>query len=284
MKIYIDGYYYEKEEAKISVFDHGFLYGDGIFEGIRIYNGKIFKLHEHILRLFSSAKSIALEIDKSIEEMEKLVEEAVTYNEKKNGYIRLVITRGDGPLGIDPFQCKKSKIIIIVSDIQIYPVECYQKGIEIMTSSYRRIPATSLDPRIKSLNYLNNILAKIEARRNNYLECIMLNSEGFVAECTADNIFIIKNDELLTPASFHGALEGITRNTVIKLSENLDIKCKETSLTTYDLYNASECFLTGTGAEIMPVVKIDGRNIGNGKPGLISDKIAEEFKKFVNSF
>jgi branched-chain amino acid aminotransferase len=283
MKIYIDGTYYDRENAKISVFDHGLLYGDGIFEGIRIYNNKIFKLHEHIVRLYQSAKSILLDIPMSIEEMEKAVIDAVKTNNKINGYIRLVITRGDGPLGLDPFQCKKSKVIIIVDDIKLYPEEFYKKGIEIMTSTYRRVPSVCLDPKVKSLNYLNNILAKIEAKNKNYLESILLNTSGYVAECTADNIFIIKNNEVLTPASYHGALEGITRNTVLELANSLDLKTSETSLTPYDLYNAEECFLTGTGAELIPVVKIDERIIGNGTPGAVTQKISSSFKTLVNS-
>jgi branched-chain amino acid aminotransferase len=281
MKIYIDGQYYEKEEAKISVFDHGLLYGDGIFEGIRIYNGKIFKLSEHVQRLYYSAKAIFLDIGIVPEEMEKLLIESVKINDKKEGYIRLVVTRGEGPLGIDPFQCRKPCIIIIVSDIQLYPKEFYEKGIEIITSSYRRIPAQCFDTRIKSLNYLNNILAKIEAKRNNYLESIMLNTDGYVAECTADNIFIVKNNTLITPSGTSGALEGITRNSVLEISENIKMKNTVSILTTYDLYNADECFLTGTGAEIMPVIKIDGRTIGKGTPGSLTKKIIEEFRKII---
>lgn len=205
MKIYIDGKYYDREDAKISVFDHGLLYGDGVFEGIRIYNTKVFKLEEHIERLYRSARAILLEIPMTKEEMGNAALDAVKINEKENGYIRLIVTRGEGQLGIDPVSCKKATVIIIVSDIQLYPEEYYKNGIEIVTASSRRIPSDALDPRVKSLNYLNNIMAKLEARQAGYLEAVMLNKEGFVAECTGDNIFIVKNDELFTPSPYHGA-------------------------------------------------------------------------------
>ncbi|MBI5025302.1 MAG: branched-chain-amino-acid transaminase [Nitrospirae bacterium] len=283
MKIYIDGKYYDKSDAKISVFDHGLLYGDGVFEGIRIYNGKVFKLKEHIERLYQSAKAILLEIPMPKEEMENAVFDAVKINGKKNGYIRLIVTRGEGPLGIDPTPCKRATVIIIVSDIQLYPDEYYKKGIEIITAPSRRIPSDCLDPRIKSLNYLNNIMAKIEARQAGCLEAVMLNKEGFVAECTGDNIFIVKHNELLTPAPYHGALDGITMRTVIEIAESLGIKTHETTLTRYDLYNADECFMTGTGAEVIPVIKIDGRVIGDGRPGNATRRLIEIFKKLIIS-
>ncbi|HOV12826.1 MAG TPA: branched-chain-amino-acid transaminase [Spirochaetota bacterium] len=282
MKIFIDGKFYAKEDAKVSVFDHGLLYGDGVFEGIRIYNGKIFKAKEHIVRLYESAKAIFLKIEYTQDEMEKLLNEAVKVNEKKDGYIRLIVTRGDGPLGIDPFQCAKSKLIIIVGDITLYPKEFYEKGIEIITSSYRRMPSESLDPRIKSLNYLNNILAKIEAKQNNYFESVMLNTKGFVAECTGDNIFTVKNNVIITPPSYDGALEGITRNTVLQLANKIGFETREMSLTRYDLYNSNECFLTGTGAEIIPVVKIDNNIIGDGVCGNVTKKVILEFRRFVS--
>ena len=281
MKIYIDGKYYDKENAKISVFDHGFLYGDGVFEGIRIYNSKIFKLEEHIDRLYDSAKAIFLEINQSKEEMTKLLNESVKINNKTNGYIRLVISRGDGPLGLDPFQCEKSKTVIIVSDIQLYPKEFYENGIEIISSSYRRIPSESFDPRIKSLNYLNNIMAKVEARKNNFFEAILYNTKGFVAECTGDNIFLVKKNELFTPSKSDGALEGITRNCVIDLAKNKSIKVNEVNLTRFDLYSADECFLTGTGAENMPVTKIDGRVIGAGNCGALTKLLIDEYQNLV---
>ncbi|NOY65302.1 MAG: branched-chain-amino-acid transaminase [Nitrospirae bacterium] len=281
MKIYIDGGYYEKVDAAVSVFDHGLLYGDGVFEGIRIYNGKVFKLRAHIERLYQSAKAIYLEIPMSRDELEDAVLKTVEINQKDNGYIRLIVTRGEGPLGIDPVQCKGPTVIIIVADIQLYPEEYYKKGIEIITASTRRIPSDCLDPRVKSLNYLNNILAKIEARQAGCQEAVMLNTQGFVAECTGDNIFIVKDGELLTPSPCHGALDGITMRTVLELAESLGIRIRETTLTCYDLYNADECFLTGTGAEIVPVVKIDGRVIGNGYPGKVTRLLTEEFRSLL---
>jgi branched-chain amino acid aminotransferase len=275
--IYIDGEFYKKEDARISVYDHGLLYGDGIFEGIRIYKKKIFRLKEHIERLFQSAKAIRLSIPLDANEMEKVVINTVKLSKKQDGYIRLVITRGVGSLGIDPMKCKKATIIIIVDDIQLYPAEYYQKGIKILTASSRRITPDSLDPRIKSLNYLNNIMAKMEATNSGCQEAVMLNREGYVAECTADNIFIVSGDDLLTPAGSKGALNGITKNEVIKIAKKKRIKTKETELTQYDLYNANECFLTGTGAEVIPVVEIDSRVIGHGKPGEITQTLMKEF-------
>ncbi len=283
MKIYIDGKYYDRADAKISVFDHGLLYGDGVFEGIRIYNGRVFKLKDHIARLYMSAKAILLEIPMTKDEMENAVLYTVIKNKKKNGYIRLIVTRGEGQLGIDPASCKKATVIIIVSDIQLYPDEYYKNGIEIITASSRRIPSDCLDPRIKSLNYLNNIMAKLEARQAGCLEAVMLNKEGFVAECTGDNIFVVKGVELFTPAPYHGALDGISMRTVMEIAETLGIKTHETTLTRYDLYNANECFMTGTGAEIIPVIKIDGRIIGKGKPGEITGKLIDAFKKLTNN-
>jgi len=283
MKIYIDGKYYDKADAKVSVFDHGLLYGDGIFEGIRIYNGKVFRLKEHIERFYESAKAIILEILMTKEEMKAAVEDAVKVNERKDGYIRLMVTRGEGSLGLDPASCKKATVIIIVSDIQLYPKEYYEKGIALVTVTSRRIPSECLDPRIKSLNYLNNIMAKLEAKQAGCLEAVMLNTQGFVAECTADNIFIVKEGRLLTPSVYHGALEGITRQTVMEIAEKIGIKSEETTLAPYDLYTADECFLTGTGAEIVPVVKIDGRVIGSGVPGKVTKMLVENFKKYALS-
>lgn len=281
MKIFIDGKYYDENSAMISVFDHGLLYGDGVFEGIRIYNHNIFRLHEHIVRLYDSAKALLLNIGMTLAEMENAVRETVTVNNKRDGYIRLIITRGDGQLGIDPYNCERARVIIIVGDIQLYPEEYYHKGIAIITSSYRRIPPECFDVRVKSLNYLNNVLAKIEARNAGCLECVMLNSFGHVTECTGDNIFIVKNNELFTPSTHEGALDGITRATVLELAESLGIRSAETILTRYDLYTADECFLTGTGAEIIPVTSIDARTIGSGEPGQITVKLINSFKKFV---
>ncbi len=279
MKIYIDGKYYDQEDAHISVFDHGLLYGDGVFEGIRIYGGKVFKLREHVVRLYQSAAAVLLEMPMTEDEMEAAVIDAVRMNEKREGYIRLVVTRGEGPLGIDPGTCMNPTVIIIVSDIQLYPEEYYRKGIEIITASTRRVPPECLDPRIKSLNYLNNILAKLEARQAGCSEAVMLNTLGFVAECTADNIFIVKGRKLLTPAAHQGALEGITRAVVIEVARSRGIATVEASLAPYDLYNADECFLTGTGAEIVPVVKIDGRVIGEGMPGPVTGAVVEAFRE-----
>lgn len=279
--IYIDGQFYTKENAKISVFDHGLLYGDGIFEGIRIYKHRIFKLNEHIKRLYESARAIYLNIGMEPADMADVLNRMVTESGKQNGYIRLVVTRGDGPLGIDPEKCMKARVIIIVDDIQLYPVEFYEKGIEIITSSYRRIPVECFDPRIKSLNYLNNVLAKMEARRHQCLENVMLNSGGFVAECTGDNIFIIKNGVLKTPATYHGALEGVTRGVVLETGVELGLKTEEGTLTRFDLYNSDECFLTGTGAEIVPVVGVDKVTIGDGKPGVATKRIISRFKQLI---
>jgi branched-chain amino acid aminotransferase len=282
MKVYIDGKYYEKEEAKISVFDHGLLYGDGVFEGIRIYSGQIFKLQEHLVRLYQSAKAILLEIPLSMEEMETQVREAVKINNKTEGYIRLVVTRGKGDLGVDPGKCPKATVIIIVADISLYPDEFYAKGIKIITAPSRRLPLDVIDPRIKSLNYLNNVLAKLEAKQAGCLEAVMLNKQGCVSECTVDNIFIIKNGVLYTPVSSCGALEGITRQTVLELAAILSLPAQITELTRYDLYNADECFLTGSGSEIIPVVEVDGRLVGDGKPGVLTRKLLKAFRENIN--
>jgi branched-chain amino acid aminotransferase len=283
MKIYIDGKYFSREKAMISVFDHGLLYGDGVFEGIRVYNGKVFKLHEHITRLYDSAKAIALDITMKPAAMESAVLNTVAINKKINGYIRLIVTRGVGRLGIDPASCRKATVVIIVGDIQLYPEEHYRKGIDMISASTRRIPADGLEPRVKSLNYLNNILARIEAKHAGCIEAVMLNTGGFVAECTVGNIFIVSDTCLRFPAPYHGALEGITMRTVIDLAGQAGIEAREGSLTRYDLYTADECFLTGTGAEIMPVRKIDGRIIGKGNPGPVTKKLTALFKRAVNA-
>lgn len=281
MKIYIDGKFYDKEQAVISVFDHGLLYGDGVFEGIRVYHGKVFKLLDHITRLYASAKAIALTIPLKKREMEEAVLEAVRINRKKNGYIRLVVTRGEGTLGLDPVHCGKPTVIIIVADIQLYPEELYKKGVKIITASTRRIPPECLDPRIKSLNYLNNILAKLEARRSGAMEALMLTTEGLVAECTADNIFIIKSGRLLTPHPCKGALDGITMRTVFEIAKARGIECSEADLSQYDLYTSDECFITGTGAELVPVIEIDSREVGDGKPGPLTLTLIEDFRGLV---
>ncbi|MSR67085.1 MAG: branched-chain-amino-acid transaminase [Pedosphaera sp.] len=267
MKIYIDGKYYSERDAKISVFDHGLLYGDGVFEGIRLYHGRVFKLKEHVDRLFYSAKALLLKIPLSHEAIRQAVLETCRQNRLRDGYIRLVVTRGVGTLGLNPNRCKRPSIIIIAGTIQLYPVEMYKKGMAIVTVATTRNIVNAVNPAIKSLNYLNNILAKIEANIAGVEEAIMLNQEGFVAECTGDNIFIIKGDQLLTPPLSAGALYGITRGVVMELGVKLGLKVAETNLTRYDVYNGDECFLTGTGAEVVPVVSVDGRQIGTGKPG-----------------
>lgn len=283
MKIYIDGKYYDKDNAVISVFDHGLLYGDGVFEGIRIYNGRVFRLKEHIERLYMSAKAIMLQIPMDAPEMEKAVTEAVKVNNKENGYIRLVVTRGMGSLGINPMKCPNPTVIIIVDDIELYPEEHYRNGIKIITSSVRRVSADVFDVRIKSLNYLNNVLAKIEAIQSGCLEAVMLNRDGLVAECTGDNIFIVKNSKVFTPAPVNGALDGITKDTVLELAKRNGIDALEKALTQYDLYNADECFLTGTGAQIIPVIQIDGRRVAGGKPGAVTLKLIGAFEAYIKN-
>jgi branched-chain amino acid aminotransferase len=283
MKIFIDGKLQNERDAKISVFDHGLLYGDGVFEGIRAYNGRVFKLKEHIDRLFYSAKAILLEIPMTPAELMKATVATIRANKLRDAYIRLVVTRGVGNLGLNPRSCKAPTVIIIAGKIQVYPAELYARGMEIVTVPTVRNLHSALNPAIKSLNYLNNILAKIEANNAGVEEAVMLNSEGFVAECTADNLFIMKNGELFTPPLSAGALYGITRGTVMELAAQSGLKVSEPSLTRYDLFNADECFLTGTGAEIMPVIKIDGRLIGTGKPGPHTLKLIGAYKALVHS-
>jgi branched-chain amino acid aminotransferase len=276
--VYVDGKMVPKEEAVVSVFDHGFLYGDGVFEGIRVYEGNVFRLREHIDRLYESANTIALEIPMTRDQMIATTLETVAVNGRKDAYIRLVVSRGAGDLGIDPAKCRRPTVVIIADTISLYPQELYDNGATLVTASVRRIPMESLDPRIKSLNYLNNILAKIEAKRAGALEAIMLNHHGLVAECTADNLFMVKQGTLKTPDLMQGALGGITRAAVLDLARKAKIPSAETVLALHDLYNADECFLTGTGAEIVPVIMIDGRRIGDGKPGSITKKLLADFR------
>ncbi|MCM8783635.1 MAG: branched-chain-amino-acid transaminase [Candidatus Omnitrophica bacterium] len=283
MKIYLNGKMLDKEEAKISIFDHGLLYGDGVFEGIRSYNGLVFKLKEHIDRLYESAHTIMLNIPLSKEEMIKAVVDTLKINRLRDAYIRVVVTRGEGDLGLDPRKCKKPNIFIITDKIVLYPERYYQEGLEIITVPTQRNIPEALNPQIKSLNYLNNILAKIEAINCGVEEAIMLNFLGYVAECTGDNIFIIKDKILITPPPYVGILKGITRNTVMDIAIKEGLEVKETILTRHELYNADECFLTGTAAEIIPVVKIDFRIIGKGKPGEITSKLMREFKKLTRT-
>jgi branched-chain amino acid aminotransferase len=277
MNIFIDGKYYDERTAKISVFDHGLLYGDGIFEGIRAYHGRVFKLREHIDRLFYSAKAILLDIPMSPAQVMRAVLETCRKNKIRDGYIRLVVTRGIGTLGLNPNRCKRPSVIVIADKIQLYPPALYRRGLDIITVPTTRNLHSALNPAIKSLNYLNNILAKIEANNGGCEEAVMLNAEGFVAECTGDNVFIVKNGALATPPLSAGALYGITRQTVIELAESAGLKVSEPNLTRYDLFCADECFLTGTGAEIVPVVKVDGRVIGGGKPGPVTRQLEDEY-------
>lgn len=283
MKIYINGKYYSKDNAKISVFDHGLLYGDGVFEGIRVYNGRVFKLYEHIERLFESAKSIMLTIPMDVKGLVAAVIDACRQNKIKNGYIRLVVTRGIGSLGLNPFSCRTPHVIIIADKIMLYPKNLYQEGMNVVTVATPRNASEALNPRIKSLNYLNNILAKIEAVHAGVHEAIMFNSFGFVSECTGDNIFIIKKEVIYTPSLYMGVLRGITRDTVMELAENLGHGVKQIVMNRHDIYNADECFLTGTAAEIIPVVKADGRVIGTGKPGEITRKLEKAFHQLTQS-
>ncbi len=281
LKVYINGKLYPKKEAKVSVFDHGLLYGDGVFEGIRCYNGHIFKFSEHIDRLYDSARAITLEIPKSKEELKEAVKYTLKANNLKDSYIRLVVTRGAGKLGLDPFNCTGSQLIIITDSIQLYPKELYKKGLDAFIVPTIRNHYEALNPKIKSLNYLNNILAKIECINAGATEGIMLNKDGYVAECTGDNIFIVKSNVIFTPPTYAGILIGITRNVVIELAKKADMVVKEEQMTRYDLYIADECFLSGTAAGIIPVVKIDGRNISSGKPGKVTLSLLKKYQELT---
>jgi branched-chain amino acid aminotransferase len=281
-RVWINGKFFDKLDAKVSVYDHGLLYGDGVFEGLRIYSSKVFKHKEHIDRLYDSAKAIALTIPISPAEMMAAVDATVKENKKVDGYIRLLVTRGTGTLGLDPRKCD-AQVIVIVDDIALYPKELYENGLEIITASTIRNHPNALNPRVKSLNYLNNILAKIEAIRAGCLEAIMLNHKGDVAECTADNIFVIKNGIVRTPPSDACILEGITRNTVMELAEKAGIPMREVTLHRHDVYIADEMFLTGSGAEIIPVTKVDDRVIGDGKQGPVTRRLRELFTAAIRA-
>lgn len=283
MKIWLDGKLVDESEAKISVFDHGLLYGDGVFEGIRFYNGRIFRLEEHIRRLYESARAIVLEIPWTPEEVCRFTCETVAANGLRDGYIRLVVTRGSGELGLNPYLCPRASMFIIASTIKLYPEEYYTNGLAVITCATRRPAPAALMPQVKSLNYLNNIMAKVEAIQANALEAVMLNEQGYVAECTGDNLFLLKNGELHTPLISDGALDGITRSVIIELAGKLGIKVVERSLTRYDIFIADECFLTGTAAEVIPVVQLDRRKIGDGAPGPLTRKFIEAFKELANS-
>lgn len=281
MKIYLDGKFVDEADAKVSVFDHGLLYGDGVFEGIRLYNGNIFRLEEHLERLEYSAKAIMLQMPLTRKELSDATCETCRQNGLKDGYIRLVITRGVGDLGLAPWLCAKPSLFIIASKISLYPQEHYDNGLAIVTVPTRRINPAALPPTVKSLNYLNNILGKIEAKQFGALEAIMLNDQGYIAECTADNIFIVHKGAIITPAASQGALKGITRGTIFDIAQELNIPIREADMTRYDVWVSDECFLTGSGAEVIPVTKLDGRVIGTGKPGPITQKVLASFRRRV---
>jgi branched-chain amino acid aminotransferase len=283
VKIYLDGKFVEQADAKVSVFDHGLLYGDGVFEGIRVYHGRIFRLEQHLDRLWDSAKAIMLTIPLSKEELTKACCESCRLNGVSDGYIRLVVTRGVGNLGLNPFQCPKPTVFIIADTIELYPEKVYRDGIELITAATQRVNAAAISPSIKSLNYLNNILAKIEAIHAGTIEAIMLNSAGYVAECTGDNIFIVRDGKVETPPVSDGALIGITRQVILELAGKLGMPAAESHLTRYDIMTADECFVTGTAAEIVPVAKVDCRPIGDGKPGAITLKLISEFRKLTRT-
>jgi branched-chain amino acid aminotransferase len=277
LKIYISGKLYDKEDAKISVYDHGLLYGDGVFEGLRSYNGRVFRLEQHLDRLWDSAKAIWLEIPMTKAALAQAVNDTVKVNGIQDGYIRLVVTRGAGTLGLDPNRTADPQVIVIADRISLYPEELYRKGLEIVTVSVMRNHPAALSPRIKSLNYLNNILAKIEGLKAGCVEALMLNVKGEVAECTGDNIFLVRHGRLTTPSVEAGILEGVTREAVIELARASGREVRETPLTKHNVYIADECFLTGTAAEVIPVVKVDDRRIGDGQPGPVTRDLMERF-------
>jgi branched-chain amino acid aminotransferase len=281
LKVYIGGKLYDKADAKISVYDHGLLYGDGVFEGIRAYSGQVFRLREHVARLFESARSIHLTIPLAREDLARAIVDTLAVNKLSDAYIRVVVTRGAGSLGLDPRKTTDPQVIIITGAISLYPPELYEHGLKIVTAGTMRNHPGALNPRIKSLNYLNNILAKVEGTNAGCLEALMLNHKGEVAECTGDNIFIVRRGGLHTPPVDAGILEGITRDAVIELAREAGIRVFERSMDRHDIYTADECFLTGTAAEVIPVVECDGRPIGEGKPGPITRDLLERFHRLV---
>jgi len=283
LTIYIDGQFYPEPEAKVSVFDHGLLYGDGIFEGIRFYNGRVFQFREHLDRLWDSARALLLTIPMTKDEMEAATLETIRKNGLRDGYIRLLVTRGKGNLGLSPDRCPKASVIIIAATIQLYPPEAYDRGMTIVTCATRRTAPAALSPAVKSLNYLNNIMAKIEANMAKADEGLMLNEEGYVAECTGDNVFIVKNGEIFTPPIYAGSLRGITWQAVLDIAASLGLKVNVQQLTRYDIYTADEFFLTGTAAEVIAAVKLDSRVIGDGKPGPITNRIIARFRELTQS-
>ena len=281
--IYLNGEYVPEEQAKVSVFDHGLLYGDGVFEGIRAYHGRVFKLQDHLIRLYESAKTLGLTIPLTLEEVKEVVLETLRRNDLRDGYIRLVVTRGKGDLGLDPRKCSTATVFCIAATITLYADELYHNGLGVITVSTRRNTADTVNPRVKSLNYLNNIFAKMEANLAGVPEAIMLNNDGFISEATGDNIFIVKNGVLYTPPVYMGALEGVTRNVTMDLARTAGIPVEEKVITLHDLYNADESFLTGTAAEIIPTVNVDGRVIGSGKPGEITWRLIKAFRELTKT-
>src|SRR5689334_17193780 len=281
LKVWIDGKLLDKDDAKISVYDHGLLYGDGVFEGIRVYSGRVFRAADHLTRLFDSAKAIRLTIPYSREEVKAAMEQTIKANNFTDCYIRLVVTRGAGYLGLNPNKCPRATMIVITDTIELYPREMYDKGMAVITASVIRNHPNALSPRVKSLNYLNNILAKIEAVDAGVPEAIMLNHEGNVAECTGDNIFTVRGGTVFTPSTHDGILEGITRQVILELCARMSIPCVEKTLQRHDLYIAEECFLTGSAAEVVPVTKIDGRSIGAGTPGAVTKRIMDAFHRYI---
>jgi branched-chain amino acid aminotransferase len=283
MKVFLDGQLVEEKDAVVSVFDHGLLYGDGVFEGTRVYDGNIAFLEEHMDRLFASAKVIMLNIGMTKKELIQATIDTCKANGIENGYIRHVVTRGAGTLGLNPYLCEKASVIIIAANIKLYPQEMYDNGMRIVTAGTLRNMPEALNPRVKSLNYLNNVMAKIEAINAGVMECLMLNPQGYVAEASGDNVFVVKGRRLMTPPSWCGALEGITREKVMKLAEEMGLEVSERVLTRYEIWTADEVFLTGTAAEVIAVIELDKRPIGNGKPGPVTNRLIEAYRKLVVS-
>lgn len=283
MKIWLDEKLVDEQDAKISVFDHGLLYGDGVFEGIRFYSGRVFRLEEHIRRLFDSARAILLKLPWTQEQVIQFTVDTIKANGLTDGYVRLVVTRGTGGLGLNPYLCERPSMFIIASTIQLYPEEYYTNGLAIVTCATRRPAPAALMPQVKSLNYLNNIMAKVEAIQAGAMEALMLNEQGYVSECTGDNIFLLKNGRLLTPPVADGALDGVTRQVILELADKLGIPWKEQTLTRYDIFISDECFLTGTAAEVIPVIALDRRPIGDGKPGPLTSRFIDAFRALANS-